>query len=145
MLHRTRQQQPKIAARYRCVLVDDIARGTSVRRMTRSIICTGSEHKRTPTSQRVPTLLPRIYPPNAKRAFGGKSMKTRVLNRKLAKQDPEGTFDSPLDIVDERLFTRGEKVATLNRWRQTALSASVSVDTHRLLQLIDEAKGRLGA
>jgi hypothetical protein len=72
-------------------------------------------------------------------------MKTRVLNRKLAKQDPEGAFASPIDIVHERLFTRGEKVATLNRWRQTALSASVSVDTHRLLQLIDEAKGRLGA
>ena len=72
-------------------------------------------------------------------------MKTRVLNRKLAKQDPEGTFDSPLDIVDERLFTRGEKVATLIRWRQTALSASVSVDTQRLLQLIDEAKYRLRA
>ena len=72
-------------------------------------------------------------------------MKTRALNRTLAKQDPEGTFDSPLDIVDERLFTRGEKVATLIRWRQTALSACVSVDTQRLLQLIDEAKYRLGA
>ena len=72
-------------------------------------------------------------------------MKTRVLNRKLAKQDPEGAFASPIDIVHEHLFTRGEKVATLNRWRQTALRASVSVDTHRLLQLIDEAKGRLGA
>ena len=72
-------------------------------------------------------------------------MKTRVLNRKLAKQDPEGTFASPLEIVDERLFTRGEKVATLNRWRQTALSASVSVDTQRLLQLIVEAKYRLRA
>ena len=72
-------------------------------------------------------------------------MKTRALYRTLAKQDPEGTFGSPLDIVDEGLFTRGEKVATLDRWRQTALSASVSVDTHRLLQLIDEAKGRLGA
>ena len=72
-------------------------------------------------------------------------MRTRALNRKLAKQDPEGTLDSPLDIVDERLFTRGEKVATLNRWRQTALRASVSVDGHRLLQLIDEAKSRLGA
>jgi hypothetical protein len=77
--------------------------------------------------------------------FGGKSMKIRALNRKLAKQDPEGTFDSPLDIVDERLFTRGEKVASLNRWRQTALSACVSVDTNRLLQLIDEAKYRLRA
>ena len=72
-------------------------------------------------------------------------MKTRALYRTLAKQDPEGTFDSPLDIVDERLFTRGEKVGTLNRWRQTALSASVSVDTQRLLQLIDEAKYRLRA
>ena len=72
-------------------------------------------------------------------------MKTRALNRTLAKQDPEGTFDSPLDIIDERLFTRGAKVATLNRWRQTALGASVSVDTYRLLQLIDEAKYRLRA
>jgi hypothetical protein len=72
-------------------------------------------------------------------------MKTRALYRTLAKQDPEGTFGSPLDIVDEGLFTRGEKVATLNRWRQTALSASVSVDTQRLLQLIDEAKYRLRA
>ena len=72
-------------------------------------------------------------------------MKPRALNIRLAKQDPEGTFVSPIDIVHERLFTRGEKVATLNRWRQTALSASVSVDSNRLLQLIDEAKGRLGA
>lgn len=72
-------------------------------------------------------------------------MKTRALNRTLAKQDPEGAFHSPIDIVHEHLFTRGEKVATLNRWRQTALRASLSVDTHRLLQLIDEAKGRLGA
>jgi hypothetical protein len=69
----------------------------------------------------------------------------RALNRTLAKQYPEGTFASPIDIVHERLFTRGEKVATLNRWRQTALRASVSVDSARLLQLIDEAKGRLGA
>ena len=72
-------------------------------------------------------------------------MRTRALDRKLAKRAPEGTLDSPLDIVDERLFTRGEKVATLNRWRQTALRASVLVDGHRLLQLTDEAKSRLGA
>jgi hypothetical protein len=76
--------------------------------------------------------------------FGGKSMKIRALNRKLAKQDPEGTFDSPLDIVDERLFTRGEKVATLNRWRQTALQTSVYMESRRVLELIDEAKSRLG-
>jgi len=66
------------------------------------------------------------------------------LDRRLAKQEPEGAFDSPLDIVDERLFTRGEKVATLNRWRQTALRTSVWVESDRLLQLIDEAKSRLG-
>ena len=71
-------------------------------------------------------------------------MKIRALNRKLAKQDPEGTFDSPLDIVDERLFTRGEKVATLNRWRQTALQTSVYMESRRVLELIDEAKSRLG-
>ena len=71
-------------------------------------------------------------------------MRTRALDRRLAKQDPEGAFDSPLDIVDERLFTRGEKGATLNRWRQTALRTSVWVESDRLLQLIDEAKSRLG-
>ena len=71
-------------------------------------------------------------------------MRTRALDRRLAKQEPEGAFDSPLDIVDERLFTRGEKVATLNRWRQTALRASLSVESGRLLQFIDEAKSRLG-
>jgi hypothetical protein len=71
-------------------------------------------------------------------------MRTRALDRRLAKQDPEGAFDSPLDIVDERLFTRGEKVATLNRWRQTALRTSVWVESDHLLQLIDEAKSRLG-
>jgi len=71
-------------------------------------------------------------------------MRTRALDRRLAKQEPEGAFDSPLDIVDERLFTRGEKVATLNRWRQTALRTSVWVESDRLLQLIDEAKSRLG-
>jgi hypothetical protein len=42
---------------------------------------------------------------------------TRALNRVLAKQNPEGSFQSPLCIVDEQLFTRGEKLATLNRWR----------------------------
>jgi len=71
-------------------------------------------------------------------------MRIRALNRKLAKQAPESTFNSPLDIVDERLFTRGEKLATLNRWRQTALRSSVYVESRRVLELIDEAKSRLG-
>ena len=43
-------------------------------------------------------------------------MTSRTLNRVLAKQDPEGSFESPLGIVEEMLFTRGEKIATLNRW-----------------------------
>ena len=71
-------------------------------------------------------------------------MRIRALNHKLAKQAPESTFDSPLEIVDERLFTKGEKVATLNRWRQTALRTSVYVESRRVLELIDEAKSRLG-
>jgi len=65
------------------------------------------------------------------------------LDRRLAKQVPESTFNSPLDIVDERLFTRGEKLATLNRWRQTALRTSVYVESRRVLELIDQAKSRL--
>jgi hypothetical protein len=72
-------------------------------------------------------------------------MRTRALNRKLAKQAPEVIFESPLDIVDERPFTRGEKVATLNRWRETALQAPALADSNRLLELIDEAKSRLCA
>ena len=70
-------------------------------------------------------------------------MRTRALDRRLAKQDPERTFNSPLEIVDERLLTRGEKLATLNRWRQTALRTSVYVESRRVLELIDEAKSRL--
>jgi hypothetical protein len=71
-------------------------------------------------------------------------MRTRALDRRLAKQVPESTFNSPLDIVGERLFTRGEKLATLDRWRQTALRTSVYVESRRMLELIDEAKSRLG-
>jgi hypothetical protein len=43
----------------------------------------------------------------------------RPLNRDDAKQSPETTFASPIDIVSEPLLTRGEKLATLERWRQT--------------------------
>jgi hypothetical protein len=42
----------------------------------------------------------------------------KSLNRDSAKQNPESAFDSPIDIVTEPLFTRGEKLATLERWRQ---------------------------
>ena len=73
-------------------------------------------------------------------------MITRTLNRSLAKQHPEGNFDSPFGIVEEELFTRGEKLATLNRWRQSVLaelSALGHGDRARILNEIDEARSRL--
>ena len=73
-------------------------------------------------------------------------MSTRALNRSLAKQDPEGNFQSPLYIVEERLFTRGEKIATLNRWRQSILEELVAMGESRrarLLGEIEEARTRL--
>jgi len=68
------------------------------------------------------------------------------LNRSLAKQDPKGTFENPLVIVDETMFTRGEKIATLDRWRQAILRQLVAVgevDRARLLGEIEEARNRL--
>jgi hypothetical protein len=43
----------------------------------------------------------------------------RALNRDTAKQQPESVFESPLEIVCEILLTKGEKFATLNRWRES--------------------------
>jgi hypothetical protein len=40
-----------------------------------------------------------------------------ALNRDIAKQHPENVFQSPLDIVDEMLLTKGEKLGTLKRWQ----------------------------
>jgi hypothetical protein len=71
---------------------------------------------------------------------------TRTLNRALAKQDPERSFQSPLLIVDEKLFTRGEKLATLSRWRSSIideLSASGLGERARILCEIEEARHRL--
>jgi hypothetical protein len=70
----------------------------------------------------------------------------RSLNRSLAKQDPEGTFDSPFGIVEEQLFTRGEKIATLDRWQSNVvkeLSALGEERRARLLIEIVEARNRL--
>jgi hypothetical protein len=44
-----------------------------------------------------------------------------ALNRDVAKQQPESVFASPLDIVNEVLLTKGEKLATLTRWRVNIL------------------------
>ena len=79
-------------------------------------------------------------------ALSGESMVITKLNRSLAKQDPEGTFESPLVIVDETMFTRGEKIATLDRWRQfilAELAAMGEARRARLLDEIEEARNRL--
>lgn len=48
-------------------------------------------------------------------------MKRTALDRNLAKQNPERVFGSPLEIVSETLLTKGEKLGTLDRWRQGIL------------------------
>ena len=79
---------------------------------------------------------------------------TRQLNREFAKHNPERTFQSPHEIVGERLFTRGEKIATLNRWRQSILeelrASGEGMRTHglsfrraRLLEQIEAARNQL--
>jgi hypothetical protein len=83
-------------------------------------------------------------------------MTGKALNRDLAKDNPERVFSGPGEIVDEVLMTRGEKLATLTRWRQTVLeelSASgegmrthgVSSDRMRLLEEIEQARVELAA
>ncbi len=78
-------------------------------------------------------------------------MKRTSLDRSFAKRNPARVFDSPSEIVDEKLLTRGEKLGTLNRWRQSILE---QVDHHdaelrgygtvsQLLGQIEEAKLRL--
>jgi|SRR5262245_47556469 len=83
--------------------------------------------------------------------FLEESVKRSSLNRNFAKRNPERVFDSPSDIVDEKLLTRGEKLGTLNRWRQSILDQMASHDAERrglgpssrLLWQIEEAKLRL--
>ena len=43
------------------------------------------------------------------------------LDREAAKQDPQRVFKRPLEILDEQLLTKGKKLATLERWRQSIL------------------------
>ena len=83
-------------------------------------------------------------------------MSPKPMDREKAKQNPESVFDSPLSVVEEVLLTKGEKIATLNRWRQAILgelSASgegmrtygVPSERARLLEQIEDARGRLSA
>ena len=78
-------------------------------------------------------------------------MKRTSLNRTFAKRNPARVFNSPSDIVDEMLLTRGEKIGTLDRWRQSILDQleDHNADLHgcgavsQLLGQIEEAKHRL--
>jgi hypothetical protein len=76
------------------------------------------------------------------------------LDRDAAKQHPESVFESPLEIVDENLLTKGEKLATLERWRLSILGqldasnegmATRGYSRQQLvaLEAIEEAKARL--
>ena len=44
--------------------------------------------------------------------------KIASINRDAAKFLPASQYEQPADIVAEPLLTRGEKIATLQRWRQ---------------------------
>lgn len=68
------------------------------------------------------------------------------LKRGPANQDPGGAFESPQRVVDEVMFTRGEKIAALDQWRRRILEELVAVgevDRARLLGEIEEARHRL--
>jgi len=78
----------------------------------------------------------------------------KSLNRDSAKQNPESAFSSPIDIVAEPLLTRGEKLATLERWRQNLLqqlhasgegmrTQGYSSQQVKTLDLIEQAKEML--
>jgi len=43
------------------------------------------------------------------------------LEPEAAKFAPETVFSSPMHLVDEVMLTRGEKLATLERWRYNIL------------------------
>ena len=82
--------------------------------------------------------------------------KGKPLNRDAAKQQPESAFERPLVIVDEKLLTKGEKLAALERWQQSILEQlkatsegmptdGASAGYMEALEEIEEAKRRLGS
>ena len=78
--------------------------------------------------------------------FRGKAWSSQSSNRSIAKRDPEATFENPLVIVEDAMFTRGEKIRTLDRWRRSILAelaAEGEAKRARLLGEIDEARHRL--
>jgi hypothetical protein len=46
----------------------------------------------------------------------------KSFNREAAKRNPETVYKRPLQILDEKSLTRGEKQATLERWRQSIMA-----------------------
>ena len=48
---------------------------------------------------------------------------TMNLNTEQARMLPQTVFSSPLDIVTQEGLTRGQKIATLERWKQTLLDS----------------------
>jgi hypothetical protein len=70
------------------------------------------------------------------------------LNTEAAKMDPARFFAAPMDLVDEIMLSRGEKMATLERWRAKALhelaAANEGMATHgasgKLVRVLDEIK-----
>jgi hypothetical protein len=92
--------------------------------------------------------MPRINDHTAWRATWEDSVKRTSLDRNLAKQNPARVFESPFEIVSETLFTKGEKLGTLNRWRQAiledeAMRTYVTPERARVLGQIEEAKRHL--
>ena len=78
----------------------------------------------------------------------------KALDREAAKEQPQNVFRSPLEIADEELFTKGEKIATLNRWLQSLLkeldASGEGMHTHgvlaeraRLLEQVEAARSQL--
>lgn len=77
------------------------------------------------------------------------------LCTEAAKSDPHRHFAVPRDVIGEVMLTRGEKLATLERWRLRVLchlpdsnSATKSSDTDEQMKIlgeIEEAKQRLQA
>jgi hypothetical protein len=78
----------------------------------------------------------------------------RSLNRDVAKQQPAEVFATPLEIVSEVLLTKGEKLATLERWRMSVLdelkasdegmaTRGYSITQLKLLEAIEAAKEAL--
>jgi hypothetical protein len=98
-------------------------------------------------------MMPRINAHAVDAGFREESVKRTSLNRNFAKRNPARVFESPSEIVDEKLLTRGEKLGTLDRWRQSILDQLANRDAElngytafsQLLGQIEAAKHRLSA